>query len=72
MYSDKLSILDFGVSEVYYQSASGFSKQSAATIKNGVVTNIAGGVIPEPEPEPEPTLEGTWVLNAKLTAPAVS
>lgn len=40
MYSDKLSTLDFGVSEVYYQSASGFSKQDAAIIKNGVATNI--------------------------------
>ena len=40
MYSDKLSTLDFGVSEVYYQSASGFSKQDSAIIKNGVATNI--------------------------------
>ena len=30
------------------------------------------GVTPEPEPEPTPTLEGTWVLNEDLTAPAVS
>lgn len=43
MYSDKLSTLDFGVSEVYYQSANGFGKQPAAIIKNGVVTNIGGG-----------------------------
>lgn len=67
MYSDKLSTLDFGVSEVYYQSASGFSKQSAAIIKNGVVTDIGGGVTPEPGPTP--TLEGTWVLNDRLYAP---
>lgn len=65
MYSDKLSTLDFGVSEVYYQSADGFSKQPAAIIKNGVVTNIGGGVTPEPTP----TLEGTWVLNERLYAP---
>lgn len=31
---------------------------------------VWGGVTPEPTPTP--TLEGTWVLNAKLTAPAVS
>lgn len=40
MYSDKLSTLDFGVSEVYYQSADGFAKQAAAIIKNGVATDI--------------------------------
>lgn len=40
MYSDKLTTLDFGVEAVYYQSASGFSKQSAAIIKNGVATDI--------------------------------
>lgn len=40
MYSDKLTTLDFGVDEVYYQSASGFSKQPAAIIKNGVSTDI--------------------------------
>lgn len=67
MYSDKLSTLDFGVSEVYYQSVDGFFKQPAAIIKNGVVTNIG-----EVTPTPTPTLEGTWVLNANLTAPAVS
>lgn len=43
MYSDILSTLDFGVTEVYYQSISGFSKQNAAIIKNGVVTDIVGG-----------------------------
>lgn len=43
MYSDKLATLDFGVDDVYYQSASGFSKQSAAIIKNGVATDIGGG-----------------------------
>ena len=64
MYSDKLSTLDFGVSEVYYQSADGFSKQPAVIIKNGVATDI-GGVTPEPTP----TLEGTWVLNDTLSAP---
>lgn len=70
MYSDKLSTLDFGVSEVYYQSASGFSKQPAAIIKNGVVTDIGGGgVTPEPGPTPIPTLGGTWVLNDVLVAP---
>lgn len=42
MYSDILSTLDFGVTEVYYQSISGFSKQNAAIIKNGVVTDIVG------------------------------
>lgn len=67
MYSDKLSTLDFGVSEVYYQSADGFSKQPAAIIKNGVVTDIGEGVTPEPTPTP--TLEGTWVLNERLYAP---
>ena len=67
MYSDKLSTLDFGVTEVYYQSASGFSKQPAAIIKNGVATDIGGGVTPEPGPTP--TLEGTWVLNDRLYAP---
>lgn len=41
MYSDKLTALDFGVSEVYYQSESGFSKQNAAIIKNGVATDIS-------------------------------
>lgn len=56
MYSDKLSTLDFGVSEVYYQSVDGFFKQPAAIIKNGVVTNI-GEVTPEHTPTP--TLEGT-------------
>ena len=66
MYSDKLSTLDFGVSEVYYQSVDGFFKQPAAIIKNGVVTNI-GEVTPEPTPTP--TLEGTWVLNERLYAP---
>ena len=68
MYSDKLSTLDFGVSEVYYQSASGFNKQSAAIIKNGVATDIGGGGV-TPEPTPTPTLEGTWVLNDRLYAP---
>lgn len=43
MYSDELTNLDFGVDEVYYQSAAGFNKQSAAIIKNGVVTDIGGG-----------------------------
>lgn len=61
MYSDKLSTLDFGVSEVYYQSVDGFFKQPAAIIKNGVVTNIG-----EVTPTPTPTLEGTWVLNERL------
>lgn len=64
MYSDKLSTLDFGVSEVYYQSVDGFFKQPAAIIKNGVVTNIG-----EVTPTPTPTLEGTWVLNDTLVAP---
>lgn len=45
MYSDKLFTLDFGISEIYYQSADGFSKQPAAIIKDGVVTNI-GSVTP--------------------------
>lgn len=70
MYSDKLSTLDFGVSEVYYQSANGFGKQPAAIIKNGVVTDIGGGeVTPEPTPTPLPELAGTWVLNEQLYAP---
>lgn len=69
MYSDKLATLDFGVDDVYYQSASGFSKQSAAIIKNGVATDIGGGVTPEPGPEPTPTLGGTWVLNDVPVAP---
>lgn len=43
MYSDKLATLDFGVDDVYYQSASGFNKQPAAIIKNGVATDIGGG-----------------------------
>lgn len=43
MYSDKLVTLDFGVDDVYYQSAAGFSKQPAAIIKNGVATDIGGG-----------------------------
>ena len=43
MYSDKLTTLDFGVDEVYYQSAAGFNKQPAAIIKNGVATDIGGG-----------------------------
>ena len=43
MYTDKLSTVSFGIDEVYYQSASGFSKQSAAIIKNGVATDIGGG-----------------------------
>lgn len=40
MYSDKLVTLDFGVDDVYYQSAAGFSKQLSAIIKNGVATDI--------------------------------
>lgn len=40
MYNDGKTKLDFGVNQVYYQSADGFSIQPAAVIKNGVVTNI--------------------------------
>lgn len=69
MYSDKLATLDFGIDDVYYQSTTGFSKQSAAIIKNGVATDIGGGGV-TPEPGPTPTLEGTWVLNDRLYAPA--
>lgn len=68
MYSDKLSTLDFGISEVYYQSADGFSKQPAAIIKNGVVTDI-GSVTPEPTPTPLPELTGTWKFNTRIYPP---
>ena len=40
MYNDGKTKLDFGVNQVYYQSANGFSIQPAAVIKNGVDTNI--------------------------------
>ena len=40
MYNDGKTKLNFGVNQVYYQSADGFSIQLAAVIKNGVVTNI--------------------------------
>ena len=40
MYNDGKTKLDFGVNQVYYQSADGFSIQPAAVIKNGIVTNI--------------------------------
>ena len=40
MYNDGKTKLEFGVNQVYYQSADGFSIQPAAVIKNGVVTNI--------------------------------
>lgn len=62
MYKDKTMTLNLGIDKVLIQEADGLKVQPAAIIKNGVVTNIGGGVTPEPTP----TLEGTWVLNERL------
>ena len=40
MYNDGKTKLDFGVNQVYYQSAEGFSIQPAAVIKNSTIINI--------------------------------
>ena len=67
MYKDKTMTLKLGIDKVLIQEADGLKVQPAAIIKNGVATDIGGGVTPEPGPTP--TLEGTWVLNERLYAP---
>lgn len=70
MYRDKTMKLNLGIDKVLIQEADGLKVQPAAIIKNGVATDIGGGVIPEPTPLPE--LAGTWVLNDRLYAPESS
>ena len=67
MYKDKIMTLNLGIDKVLIQEADGLKVQPAAIIKNGVATDIGGGVTPEPTPLPE--LAGTWVLNERLYAP---
>jgi len=66
MYKDKTMTLNLGIDKVLIQEEDGLKVQPAAIIKNGVVTDIGGGITPEPT---TPTLEGTWVLNETLVAP---
>lgn len=71
--------LKVGVSGVYLGGTDGYAQAKDAYLYDltqqkwiSLDGTPWGGVTPEPEPEPTPTLEGTWVLNEDLTAPAVS
>lgn len=68
--------LSIGVSGVFLGGADGYAQAKDAYLYDNTqqkwvsLDGTSSGVTPEPTPTP--TLEGTWVLNSNLTAPAVS